>query len=703
MRRASLAAAALALAACGGGGARRDLESADPERRAAAVSRLGLARDDGDLAVLLVAQQDPSPLVRKAAAGAFTTRGGSRAIEGLSRLLLDADPEVVAVAARGLGAISSASPGADARATAGLQQQAAQALAAAYGRADSGGRAEIAMALAAVGASLREAIEAEARQFWERNTRSLAGKSGSERAGAAEEIGRSGRAEAVKLLLPLADSKARDSRLAAAAARGLGWAGDRSGRERLEDALLQGDASLAEAAAAALAALGDPAAAEALAEAGATGPSRVALACVNALLALPRAPEVGVALCEITVRTLDPQVAALAGRGARAAGGDCPERPLATRIGRRGNDALAALAALGALGLPPDRLEAPADRALALLQAPGDGAVRAAAARALGLAGYARAVPVLERRAQALQERIGEARQPWVSGPLASGPAPGFEKGPPAAEEVALRPPPDRGKGDGAIATPRWVDPLDPGDAEEMAAVAVALARLKADKAPALAAGLLADPDGRIRAGAAEAVGLCGDEAARARMASLVADPSPGVRRAAVAALGRQGAKGVPALARALAVADPDPEEWREAVAYALGETGAAEAVPPLSTLLEGAAAPSAGAALGRLGTREAAVPLLSLLERRQAVGRAEAIEALALCATPEAGKALQAELTSDRPSVRVAAARAVGRLHFEPASAWLEALRADYYADVRRAAVEALARLPSRGPGRER
>jgi hypothetical protein len=36
-----------------------------------------------------------------------------------------------------------------------------------------------------------------------------------------------------------------------------------------------------------------------------------------------------------------------------------------------------------------------------------------------------------------------------------------------------------------------------------------------------------------------------------------------------------------------------------------------------------------------------------------------------------------------------------VGRLRFEPAASRLEALRADYDADVRRGAREALARLP--------
>ena len=74
-------------------------------------------------------------------------------------------------------------------------------------------------------------------------------------------------------------------------------------------------------------------------------------------------------------------------------------------------------------------------------------------------------------------------------------------------------------------------------------------------------------------------------------------------------------------------------------------------------------------------------------------------MEALAALGSVDAGEALSAELLSDRPTVRAAAARAVGRIRYEPASARLEALRSDYDADVRRAAREALARLPVRVP----
>lgn len=690
--------AAALLAACGSEGSRQDLRSPVPERRAAAVAALPRSREGADLSVLLVAQNDPSPLVRRAAAQAFVARGGPRAIEALGAMLLDPEPAVAAVAARGLGAV----PPGNGKEGGGLQKVSRQYLVQAYGRAGPEGRAEIASALQALGTSLREAVEAEARQLWERNLRTLAAGHPSEKPGAAEELGRSGRSDAVKRLLPLLDAGANhDAALAAGAARGLGAAADRAALEPLEDLLLQEDARLAEPAAEALGALGDPSAAEALAKAGADGPARLASVAVDALAALPQAPDVGVALCEIAVRTVDPTVAARAARHARAREADCPERPLANRIARRGFDVAAALAALGALGLPPQRLALPAERALALFNGSSDGALRALAARTLGDVGWVQAGPALVKRGEALRERLAEARQKWLPGSLPRVAAAGFEAGIPPPEALAARVlvTDGRGAGEGAL-PPEWIDGADPVDADELAAVAVAASRLKADGAGALAAAAATDPDEVVRAGGVEALGLPGGEAARSRLASALDDPSPRVRSAAATILPRWGAAAVPPLAEALRRADPAEREWREALARALGETGASEAVPALGSLLSGREAPVAALALARLGARDGARPLLEALGRPGSLGRVEEIDALGQLGTAGVGPAIVTELTSDRPEVRLAAVRALGKLRDEQASPRLEALRSDYYADVRRAAVEALARLPSRAPG---
>ena len=637
------AAAALVAAASLACRPSRDaIASPDPARRAAAVASLAGSRDEADAPVLLVAQDDPSALVRKAAAGAFAARGGATSVEALGKLVGDPDPEVASAAARGLSALPS-------------ERRARELLVAAFPAGGAAARAEIAAALQALGGSLREAVELEARLTWERNVLALGRGTPAERAGAAEELGRSGRAEAVRLLAPLLEpERAEDPRVVAAAARALGIAGDRAARTVLEALLEEASgAALAEAAAEALGALGDPASAGALARAGAGGAGRLGASAVDALTALPQAPEVALALCELALMSPDPGVAARAAAQARAREGECPERPLLARLSRRGGDAVAALAALGERRLVAGALDAAAARVQPLLAAP-EVALRAAAARALGRMGAVKSVPALARRASESAERLSRAR-----------------------------------------AAPRAPAAAGPAAAEELAAVLVALARLRADGAGALAAERLADPDEPLRVAAVEALGELGQEEA-GRIAAALADQSLRVRMAAVAALGRTGPRAVSALARAAAAAGPDDPELCTALARALGDSGSPEAVPALAALAQGPAAPAAAAALGRIGTKNAVASLADLLARPTLAGRAEALDALGGLGATEAGPAVAAELTSDRPEVRAAAARAVGRLHHDPAAARLEALHSDYDGQVRRAAVEALAKLPA-------
>ena len=651
--RASLAllsALATAALACGRG----DIESPDAARRAAAVRSLR-SGGDGAMTVLLVAQRDGSPIVRAAAAESYAARGGPAAADALGKLLLDPDPAVAAVAARGLAAMPA-------------EPRARQQLVLAYADATPGGRAAIAGALDCIGVSLREAVEAEARTLWDRNISTLERGRGGARAGAAEEIGASGRADAVEKLLAFVDPRrSPDRALAEAAARGLGESGDFSARPFLEALVAEEDAGLAEAAAAGLGRLGDPRAADALAAAGTSESARIAAATTDALALLPDAPEVGVALCDLAIRAADPQVASRAARGARLRDADCPDRPFLAKLGRPGAEA--ALAALAELRLTGPAALAATDRVIAALERSPEPGVRAAAARVLAGLGTTQAVSAVDRRTQAIVARLVEKRARWVPGAAAAG------------------------------AVPEWIDPVSADDAREAGALLAATGRLARPGAEALLLAHARDGIAGVRAGAVEGLGALGGGAAIEAVAAALVDPEPEVRSVAAEGLGRAGARGAPSLVLAAREAEGAPREWRSVLARALGETGSAEAIPALVALLDGSSAAAAAAALSRIGAPASIAPLAEYLARPEAAGRSEAIEALAQLAAREAGPSIAALLTDDCPDVRAAAARALGRLRHEPSASRLESLRSDYFGRVRRAAVEALAKFSSGVP----
>jgi len=641
----ALACLGALLPACGPS----DLDSPDPARRASAVRTLGGGSPERFMPALLVAQADPSAQVRLAAADVFAKVGGARAAEGLGALLADPDPTVVAAAADRLARLP-------------LEAGGKPRLLAAYADATTSGRAAIAEALDRLGVSLREAVEVEARQLWERHLAAIlqpAGvKAAQARAGAAEELGQSGRLEAVSRLLSLIDGPGKtDARLAAAAARGLGATGHRQARARLELLVESPIPEVAEGAADGLRVLGDAAVADALA-AVAEGGGPAAAAALAALEALPRAPEVGAALCAVAVRSGEPGRAATAARLATLRDAPCPERPLLARLGRPGE--LAALAALAELRLEPEAAEKAGRRVLDLL-APGRGdpQVRAAAARTLGGIGWkGGAAPALER-AVAILKRVEEARAK-VAGAFPAPPA-----------------------------------------TEELGALLASAARLGAADAGPLAARLLRDPAPGVRAGAIEALGWLRGAAAAGPAGAALEDPDPVVRRAAVRALARLGPAGTRALVGEAARTRPDEGAWRIQLASALGDAGGPEATAGLAALLDGPSTGAAALELARLGASAGAEPLAKLVARPGAAALPVAIDALAQVAGAEAGPIIAAHLTSDRADVREAAVRALGRLRYEPASPRLEAMRSDYFARVRRAAVEAMAKLPSRRPAR--
>ncbi len=604
--------------------------------------------------MLLVAQRDASSLVRAAAADRFAARGGPEAADALGKLLLDRSAEVATAAAGGLAGMPS-------------EPRARQHLVQAYAGATPRARAAIAAALDRIGVSLREAVEAEARTLWERNLAALDARGGSARAGAAEELGASGRAEAIQRLLPLVDpARTPDRAVAAAAARGLGESAEWIARPYLEALLADADAGLAEAAAAALGRLGDPRAADALAAAGTADSGRMGAATAEALATLPEASEVGVALCDVALRAADPDVATRAAREARRRDAECPERPFLARLGRPGTEA--ALAALAELGLRGAAAQGATDRVVPLLERSTDPAVRAAAARALARLGAPSGAASVERRIHGALARLAERRSRAIPAAAGQGTAGG-------------------------------IDPVSAGEAREAGALLAAAGRLRIAGAEALLLTHARDPRPEVRAGAIEGLSALPGGAALEAVAAALGDPAPSVRVAAAEGLGRAGARGTVHLVAAARDASGAAPDWRTTLARALGDTGSAEAIPALSALLDGPSVPAAAAALSRIGAPAAAPPLVAFLARPEAPSRAEAVEALAQLAARDAAPAIAALLTDDRPDVRAAAARALGRLRHEAASTQLESLRSDYYGRVRRAAVEALSKLPSGAP----
>jgi HEAT repeat protein len=326
--------------------------------------------------------------------------------------------------------------------------------------------------------------------------------------------------------------------------------------------------------------------------------------------------------------------------------------------------------------------------------------VRPAACRALGRLGWAGAIPALARRADDAAGRIAEARASWIAGRLPSRPGPGFAAADTAARLAAVV---ARDPGVALVAEPgargaaEWIDRVAPADAAELGALAAALGRLRAEASRPRLLALARDPHPAVRAGALEGLAALGGSGALETVAAAVDDPDPEVSATAISSLPRFGAGAVPALAREAARA-AGPER-QAAVARALAETDSGDAAPVLASLLDGPGAAEAARALGRLGIAAGARPLAAALSSPSGSARLDAIEALALLATGDGLEEMTRHLTSDRPEVRAAAARALGRLRHEAASGRLEALRSDYYGGVRRAAVEALAKLPAGTP----
>jgi HEAT repeat protein len=173
----------------------------------------------------------------------------------------------------------------------------------------------------------------------------------------------------------------------------------------------------------------------------------------------------------------------------------------------------------------------------------------------------------------------------------------------------------------------------------------------------------------------------------RRALTAALGSKAPALRRAALEACPRLGEE---ARKRAIELLEDDDFDVRSAAARCLGRLRSPGAVKPLLAALKREHSLAAIEALALLGDHAATGPILALLREDHAVSRrgerVAVIDALGRLGDRAAVTALENEVTHNDWRVRLAAARALGRVS-RPASERVLALcENDYYAEVRRA-----------------
>lgn len=675
MRRAApLVVGALLAAACSN--AARDkalaqLKSGSAKRRAEGTLALGRIDDDDARAGLVHAARDPSPLVRKAAADALASARGD-VVDSLGGLLGDRDESVRAAAAAAL----AKHPGDKSRAY----------LLHAFGRSGRETRAAIVLALAPNGATLTDALKADAAARRAEALRLIEKGKGAQRGAGVVELGRLGGPEALTrlgALLPGATAT-----LAIDAATGLGESGDREALSLLRPVLRAPEAPLRAAAAEAIAQLGgDDEAIDALVTLATTNDEAAAPA-VRALAATPtgkkaldgHAPRI--VNVEAAEAALEANVNVSAAELCRVHTGACWSKGLP--VARF--DCPAWLLLARRAGPPESRklLEKPLQEHLSENQRPSADAARAVGALGIGQWYLG---PIYDRELRSLE--AARAKPPDGAAP-------------PEAEWGSLKMMLDEGAVDAGparkTATSRLTTLLAqhaatetearPGQLDYLVALAHALAETRAPGAEEKLLDLSRSPSPRLRAAAAWGLARLGTKPATERALALLTDV-PAVRAAALpAALTLPPAQAATTLAQAARADDPALHEEAALALAPLASTPAAAtvAIEALVWLLQtgDTGAPLAAISLGRAHAAAAVPALAAAIDSPRAA--VAAVEALASIGGPAADAAVVAALLHDDAGVRIAACRAAHRL--PAATATLAALAAaDPVARVRQAA----------------
>ena len=673
-----------------------DLQSPRPEVRALAVKKLAGQGNADDLVLFTRAAKDLAAIVRAEAAVALGESQDPRVVDLLGELLEDSDEDVQGRAAMALSKVKND------KAKAYLTLQ--------YGRRGRATRQVIVQALknANVPNPMAEVVAAEAKAHWERNLLALSEGVLPERVGAAEELGKSGRPEAVNRLLPLV----RDSQviLAAAAVRGLGDAGDKRAVGAIALLLDESFPELREAAITALMKLQDPTAAQRL-QAVAVEKSAVSPLAIDAILAFPRSPQTDTALCAVVLDGA-PTEALAAGRSMRSRGG-CAVDAIGERLAR---PVTAASGLQAVVGLGP-AAQPLLGRVTPWLNQP-DASLRMLAVEAVAAVGDASVVPVLQKLYEEEVKGLEALRADWVTQPLPERYGPGFDPATapeprhahahaPGGEDrpakhatllervKTLNATRARESGQTVVQhrTPTELyDDVEPQRLAPLATLLRALGALKAPGALAMLKGYSQDSSVTLRVASLVGLAQLGPEGIEVAKAGLL-EPERDLQKTLAQALAEAGEAGRSVLVDML----PKMGSEKLLVLDALTRGGSvpASASAALQTVLRegGPEAAFAAALLGRMQAKDAVPTLIKALDEPNSVARRDVLLALGAIGDTQAAEVVARDLFHDLPEIRAAAASALKKIGTPAQAESLEALKGDYFRSVRESAGAALAR----------
>ncbi len=695
-RRALNALAAFLFVSCSGGRDKTlaDLQSARPEVRALAVKQLAERFEADDVSLFSQAARDPVSIVRAESMTALGKTQDSRVVDLLGEALADPDEQVQQRAAAALASFKT--------------DKARSYLTLQYSRRGRSTRMAIVQALKGtnIPGAMASVVVAEASAIWDRNMKVLSDGTLPERIGAAEELGRSGRPEAVNRLVPLLKDK--HVALAAAAARGLGLARDVRAAPALTVLLDENYPELREAACEALGRLGDATALPKLLTV-AQEKSPTSVFATRAILSLARSPEVDKALCELVMTANDAEVTS-AGRELRRRGG-CPMEPIFEKL-KNPASAVQALQAVIAL-VPQGELVSK----IAPLVTSNDDLTRQLAIDALFELADPAGAPLVQKAWDAELKALEPRRADWVTGELPLTYAEGYDP----SKELPRTDPfsvvrsrtselfgrvqaldaqraREAGKTLLEARPPREIlDDVTEEEVRVLASILRTLGKLKVEGAKAQAQAFARETSPTLRAAAYSALAFLGEDA----RAGLF-DVERTVQGTTAQSLVESGPAGQLVVLRAVSELVGDRSRLVDPLKNV---TPPAEGTPVLLQLVKegGAEAGVAATLLSEMGARTAIPVLVALLDDPEAVARRDVLLALGKLGDASATEAIARDLYSDSAEVRSAAARALALLKTPAQLEAIDALKGDYDLRVRESATAALNVLSPAAPAGEK